>query len=104
VLDGQGRPICRKLWPGNTADVTTLLRVLDRLQSRFGISQVCIVADRGMISKATIAALESKERNRSYILGARMRSQNEVKDEVTSRADCSRVVRPKSEESDAPSP
>src|SRR5262249_285427 len=24
VLDGQGRPICCELWPGNTADVTAL--------------------------------------------------------------------------------
>ena len=58
VLDGQGRPICCELWPGNTADVTTLIPVVDRLRSRFGVSKVCIVADRGMISKETIAALE----------------------------------------------
>ena len=25
VLDGDGRPICCELWPGNTADVTTLI-------------------------------------------------------------------------------
>jgi hypothetical protein len=25
VLDGQGRPICCELWPGNTTDVTTLI-------------------------------------------------------------------------------
>ena len=25
VLDGEGRPICCELWPGNTADVTTLI-------------------------------------------------------------------------------
>ena len=54
VLDGQGRPICCELWPGNTTDVKTLIPVVDRLRSRFGISRVCIVADRGMISKETI--------------------------------------------------
>src|ERR1019366_3556415 len=37
VLDGQGRPICWELWPGNTADVTTLIRVVDRLRNRFGV-------------------------------------------------------------------
>jgi hypothetical protein len=31
VLDGDGRPICCELWPGNTADVTTLIPVVDRL-------------------------------------------------------------------------
>lgn len=56
VLDGEGRPICCELWPGNTADVTTLIPVVDRLRRRFGIGKVCIVADRGMISRETIRA------------------------------------------------
>src|SRR3954464_3715522 len=104
VLDGQGRPICCELWPGNTSDVTTLIPVVDRLRSRFGVRNVCIVADRGMISKETIEALEQPGRGWQYILGARMRSQNEVKDEVLSRAGRSRVVPPPRVESDDPSP
>ena len=28
VLDGQGRPICCELWPGNTADVSALIPVV----------------------------------------------------------------------------
>jgi transposase len=104
VLDGQGRPICCELWPGNTTDVTTLIPVVDRLRSRFGVRRVCIVADRGMISQETLAALEQPERGWQYILGARMRSQNEVKDEVLSRAGRYRVVHPKRVNSDDPSP
>ena len=104
VLDGQGRPICCELWPGNTTDVTTLIPVVDRLRSRFGVRRVCIVADRGMISQETIAALEQDERGWQYILGARMRSQNEVKDEVLSRAGRYRVVHPPRVKSDDPSP
>jgi len=104
VLDGQGRPICCELWPGNTTDVTTLVPVVDRLRSRFGIGRVCVVADRGMISKETIEALEQPGRGWQYILGARMRSQNEVKDEVLSRAGRYRVVHPPRVESDDPSP
>jgi transposase len=104
VLDAQGRPICCELWPGNTADVTTLIPVVDRLQRRFGIRRVCIVADRGLISQETIQALENDERGWQYILGARMRSQNEVKDEVLSRAGRYRVVHPKRVNSDDPSP
>ena len=60
------------MWPGNTADVTTLIPVIDRLRRRFAIARVCIVADRGMISAATIAGLE--ERQLEYILGARERN------------------------------
>jgi hypothetical protein len=104
VLDGQGRPICCELWPGNMTDVTTLIPVVDRLRHRFGVRRVCIVADRGMISQETIEALEKPERGWLYILGARMRSQNEVKDEVLSRAGRFRVVHPKRAESTAPSP
>jgi hypothetical protein len=73
VVDGDGRPICTEMWPGNTADVTTLLPVVDRLQRRFSIDRVCVVADRGMISAATVAGLE--ERKLEYILGARERSE-----------------------------
>jgi hypothetical protein len=104
VLDGQGRPICCELWPGNTTDVKTLIPLVNRLRSRFGIGRVCIVADRGMISQETLAALEQPERGWQYILGARMRSQNEVKDEVLSRAGRYRVVHPPRVDSDDPSP
>jgi len=72
VIDGEGRPICTEMLPGNTADATVLLPVVDRLRERFHIGRVCVVADRGMISAATIAALE--ERKLEYILGARERS------------------------------
>ena len=72
VVDGSGSPLCTEMWPGNTADVTTLLPVIDRLRQRFGIGRVCVVADRGMISAATIVGLE--ERRLEYILGARERS------------------------------
>ena len=61
VIDGDGWPICTEMWPGNTADVATLLNVVDRLRQRFAIRRVCIVADRGMISAATIAGLEERD-------------------------------------------
>jgi len=104
VLDGQGRPICCALWPGNTTDVTALLPVVDRLRSRFGIRRVCVVADRGMISRETIEALEQPGRGWQYILGARMRSQAEVNEDVLSRAGRYRVVHPPRVKSDDPSP
>jgi transposase len=104
VLDAEGRPICCELWPGNTADVRTLIPVVDRLRSRFGVTKVCIVADRGMISKETIEELEKEERGWQYILGARMRSQNEVKEEVLGRAGRYRVVHPERTTSEDPAP
>jgi Transposase DDE domain len=80
IIDQNGRPVGSEMWPGNTADVTTLVPVVERLRRRFGISRVCMVADRGMISAATIAALE--ERGLEYVLGVRERSSKEVRDIV----------------------
>jgi Transposase DDE domain len=80
VMDQCGRPLCSELWPGNTADVTTLLPVVDRLRERFGVSRGCLVADRGMISAPTIAALEN--RKLEYILGVRERSSPKVYERV----------------------
>ncbi|MBV8916216.1 MAG: IS1634 family transposase [Acetobacteraceae bacterium] len=77
VIDADGRPVCSEMWPGNTADVGVLVPVIDRLRSRFGIGRVCVVADRGMISAATIAALE--ERGLEYVLGARERTDTVVR-------------------------
>ncbi len=103
VLDGQGRPVCCELWPGNTTDVKTLLPIVERLRERFSIRSVCVVADRGMISKGTIEELESHE-GLSYILGARMRNQKEVNTKVLGRAGRYQEVYPKSRDPKAPSP
>jgi len=104
VLDQEGNPVCCEMWPGNAADVKSLIPVVDRLRKRFGIGQVCILADRGMISAETIAALESEERGWKYILGARMRKYKEVRDKVLSVAGRYRVVHPKSTNTKDPSP
>ena len=80
IIDQEGRPICSEMWPGNTADVTTLIPVIERLRNRFSIERVCVVADRGMISAATIAALE--QRGLDYILGVRERGTKEVREIV----------------------
>ncbi len=77
VLDLEGRPIGTELWPGNTADVSALLPIVDRLRTRFAIGRVCVVADRGLISQPTIAALE--ERGLDYVLGARERTDRLVR-------------------------
>ena len=38
ALSGDGRPLCSEIWPGNTADVTTLLLVGKRLRERFELA------------------------------------------------------------------
>jgi hypothetical protein len=80
LLDGDGRPVCSEMWPGNTADVTTLIPVIDRLRRRFAIARVCVVADRGMISAETLAELEAHRL--LYILGVRERTDKLVRELV----------------------
>ena len=80
LIDGDGRPVCSEVWPGNTADVTTLIPVIDRLRTRFAIGRICVVADRGMISAETVAALE--ERGLLYLLATRERTEQVVRDVV----------------------
>ena len=80
LLDGDGRPVCTEMWPGNTADTGSLIPVVDRLRKRFAIDRVCIVADRGMISAETIAELEA--RGLLYILGVRERTDKLVRELV----------------------
>ncbi|MBU0753601.1 MAG: IS1634 family transposase [Planctomycetes bacterium] len=104
VIDDHGRPISCEMWPGNTADVKTLLPVVDRLRKRFAIGNFCIVADRGMISAKTIETLEAPGCDIPYILGARMRRVKEVSEEVLSRAGRFREVRPEGSRAKAPSP
>jgi hypothetical protein len=82
VLDNTGRPICCELWPGNVTDVKTLIPIVDRLKSRFGIRRICVVADRGMISKKTVDELRAVHRDTRFILGARLRAVKEIRQQV----------------------
>jgi len=106
VLDQEGSPLCSHLWPGNTADVKTLVPVAKDLQRRFGVGRICVIADRGMISRETLAELEGM--GWEYILGARMRSQSEVRDEVVGKLtevpEGFAVVQPERQRTKDPSP
>jgi transposase len=102
VLDREGNPVCSEMWPGNTADVKTLVPVIERMRNRFPIGQLCIVADRGMISGDTVTYLEKKQV--PYILGGRMRKVREIRQDVLSRAGRYREVHPEGFSSKDPSP
>jgi hypothetical protein len=80
LIDGDGHPVCSEMWPGNVADVSTLMPVVDRLRRRFAVGRICVVADRGMISTETVAALE--ERKLLYLLGTRERTDKVVREVV----------------------
>jgi transposase len=102
VLDDRGRPVCCELWPGNTADVKTVIPVTERIRHRFPINRFCLVADRGMISQETRNHLEQQDI--PYILGARMRQVTEIREEVLSRAGRYQEVHPEGRSTQDPAP
>ena len=102
VMDQEGNPVCSEMWPGNASDVTSLVPIVERLKTRFPVGEVCIVADRGMISAETVS--EIQERHWKYILGVRMRSSKEAREEVMGRAGRYQQVHPRSRDPKAPSP
>ncbi|MEA3223748.1 MAG: IS1634 family transposase [Thermodesulfobacteriota bacterium] len=104
VLDDKGSPICCEMWPGNTADVKTLIPITDRIRNRFNVGRFCVVADRGMISKETIKELEDPQMDIPYILGVRMRNVKEAKEDVLSRSGRYKEVYPETRDRKEPSP
>lgn len=84
VLDDSGRPIASPMWPGNMGDAKTLLPVATSLKERFGVGEITIVADRGMVGENNMKKLSQS--GFSYILGVKMRLEKKAMREVLSRA------------------
>jgi transposase len=56
-----GCPVAVSVYEGNTADANTLMPQVKRLREEFGLDQVVVVGDRGMISHKAIAELRELE-------------------------------------------
>lgn len=103
ALDNTGTPLCSQILPGNAADVRSLLPVRDRLARHFGVEHVCLVADRGMISRQTLSELE-RAPQWPYILGARLRQGDAAMERVLADTGPFEKVTAKSPERKGPSP
>jgi len=58
LTDGAGRPVALDVYPGNTADPTTVPDQVNKLRKRFGLSRVVLVGDRGMLTQTQIDMLK----------------------------------------------
>jgi transposase len=58
ITDREGCPVGVDVFAGNTADPMTVASQVDKLKNRFGISEVVLVGDRGMLTSARIEALK----------------------------------------------
>src|SRR3982751_4834382 len=58
LTDADGRPVAVQVYPGNTADPTTVPDQVEALTKRFGPSRVVPVGDRGMLTRTQIDVLK----------------------------------------------
>ena len=65
----QGLPVGYELYPGNTADVSTLEAAIVSLRARIKIERVIFVADSGMLSNMALLT----KRGFDYVVAARLR-------------------------------
>lgn len=86
LIDIEGRPIGYELFPGNTFDSKTMMKVLKKLKNLFGLQQVIIVADKGLNAKINLK--EIKDNGFDYIVSARIKNmQRSVEEEILSEKD-----------------
>src|SRR6266511_4047473 len=57
LTDPQGRPVAVEVVAGNTADPTAFTKVVERIRAKFGLAELVLVGDRGMITSARVEAL-----------------------------------------------
>ncbi len=70
IVTRQGYPLSYEVFAGNTFEGKTMLDVLDNFTKKNGVDKPIVVADAAMLSYENIAEL--KQRNLSYIVGARL--------------------------------
>lgn len=80
----EGLPIGYNLFPGNTAEVSTLLISLHEWLCELDIQKVTVVADRAMMSEANLGAMEQADFK--YTVAAKLRSlPKSMKESILSR-------------------
>jgi hypothetical protein len=58
LTDPAGRPVAIQVFGGNTADPTAFIEAVDLVRGKFGLTELTLVGDRGMITSARIEALK----------------------------------------------
>lgn len=66
-----GLPVGYQLFPGNTAEISTLISCLEEWRRILPIGKVIFVGDRGMMSERNLQALEQADV--TYVVGAKLK-------------------------------
>jgi hypothetical protein len=57
LTDPEGRPVAVRVFPGNTGDPAAFTEIVEVVRDKFGLAQMVMVGDRGMITSARIQAM-----------------------------------------------
>ena len=61
LTDPAGRPVAVRVFPGNTGDPAAFTEIVTVVREKFGLAQMVMVGDRGMITSARIRALNQRD-------------------------------------------
>ena len=59
LTDPEGRPAAVRVLPGNTGDPAAFTEIVQVIRDKFGLAKMVMIGDRGMITSARIAALNT---------------------------------------------
>ena len=69
VVTPEGLPLAYEMFPGNTADKTTLRAMLAKIRARFGAAERIWVMDRGVPTEAILTELRCEDAGVRYLVG-----------------------------------
>jgi hypothetical protein len=69
VVTPEGLPLAYEMFPGNTADKTTLRAMLGKIRTRFGAAGRIWVMDRGVPTEAILEELRREDSGVRYLVG-----------------------------------
>jgi transposase len=93
MVTSDGLPVDYEVFAGDTYEGHTLIPALTKIRDKYDIDRVIFVADSAMASKDNIGKLESlKDKNISYIMGARLKNtKKSIKEKILDAANYRRV-------------
>ncbi len=81
LVSKNGYPLAYEIFERNKFEGHTMLPVVDAFKHKYGLGQLIIIADSGLLSKANVEELQNK--HYEFILGGRIRTEpKQIKDKI----------------------
>ena len=75
LVSAGGYPLAYEIFEGNKFEGHTMLPVIEAFKSRYGLQQLVVIADAGLMSNDNLAQLQNN--NYQYIIGARLKNETQ---------------------------